>query len=249
MKFKKRILTTNVKDYIEGSLFIAPWIVGFILFLALPLGYSLYLSFHKVRMLPSGIELNFIGFAYYREILIDSTQLHNELIPFLREVVIMIPIILIFALLIAILLNQKFIGRFFFRAVFFLPVIFTTGYVVTEFITQGQGGLGFLDRFNVEGQLYYYLGENIWTKTIIEILSRFILVLWYSGVQILIFLAGRQTISGSVYESARRGFTLGGFLENHLTSHGTLYILKSYLYNDKYVYVPIQSYFGNRSKY
>lgn len=200
---KKRYLSANLKDNIEGSLFIAPWVFGFIFFLAAPLVYSLYLSFHNVKILPTGIQLRFVGIAYYREILIDSPQLHNELIPFLREVLIMIPIILIFALLIAILLNQKFTGRLFFRAVFFLPVIFTTGYVVTEFITQGQGGLGFLERFDIEGQLHFYLGDNIWTKTIVEILSRFILVLWYSGVQILIFLAGRQTISGSVYESAR----------------------------------------------
>lgn len=200
---KRRRLPAHIVNNIEGSLFIAPWILGFLFFLAVPLVYSLYLSFHNVKIMPTGNQLKFVGFAYYREILIDSPQLHNELIPYLREVAMMIPIILIFALLIAILLNQRFAGRFFFRAVFFLPVIFTTGYVVTEFVTQGQGGLGFLERFDIEGQIYFYLGENVWTTTIVEILSRFVLVLWYSGVQILIFLAGRQTISGSVYESAR----------------------------------------------
>lgn len=203
MKRKRRFISTNVKDHIQGSLFIAPWIFGFLAFLAVPLFYSLYMSFNRVQIKPTGAEYTFVGVQYYREILVNSPQLHNDLIPFLREVLIMIPIILVFALIIAILLNQNFPGRFFFRTIFFLPVIFTTGYVVTEFITQGQGGLSFLERFDIEGQLLYYLGDSLWATTLLEILSRFVLVLWYSGVQIIIFLAGRQTISKSVYESAR----------------------------------------------
>jgi ABC-type sugar transport system permease subunit len=203
MDKRRPFLTADRKAKIEGSLFIAPWVFGFLFFLAVPLGYSFYMSLHQVRILPSGIQHNWRGFEYYREIILGSPQLHDVLIPFLREVAIMIPIILIFALMIAILLNQKFTGRIFFRAVFFLPVIFSTGYVVTEFVTQGQGGLGFLESFNVEENLTYYLGDNIWAQTIMQVLSRFILVLWFSGVQILIFLAGRQTIGKSVYESAR----------------------------------------------
>ena len=203
MNLRKRFYTTKVVNNLEGSLFIAPWLIGFFLFFAVPLSYSLYMSFNSVRVLPKGVEMNFVGLIYYREILIGSPKLHDELLPFLREVLIMIPIIIIFALMIAIMLNQKFKGRFLFRAVFFLPVIFSSGYVITELITQGQGSLGFIERYNVEESISYYLGDNIWATTLNELLHRFILILWYSGVQILIFLAGRQTISGSVYESAR----------------------------------------------
>lgn len=203
MNKKRRFLTTKVVDHIQGLLFLSPWIIGFLGFLAVPLLYSLYMSFNRVQIKPTGAELTFIGIDYYREIIVNSPQLHNDLIPFLREVVIMIPIIIVFALMIAILLNQNFTGRFLFRTIFFLPVIFSTGYVVTEFITQGQGGLSFLERFDIQGQLLYYLGDNIWATALIEILNRFVLVLWYSGVQIIIFLAGRQTIPKTVYESAR----------------------------------------------
>ncbi|XEC95859.1 carbohydrate ABC transporter permease [Paenibacillus tarimensis] len=203
MYHKKTWMTAGLKRNLEGSLFIAPWVLGFLLFLAVPLGFSLYMSFHSVKVLPDKIEYKWVGLDYYREILVDSPQLHEQLLPFLREAVLMIPIILIFALLIAILLNQSFKGRFLFRTIFFLPVIFSTGYVVTEFITQGQGSLGFLTRYGIEGLILEKLGYNVWTLTIIEILNRFVLVLWYSGVQIIIFLAGRQTISKSVYESAR----------------------------------------------
>ena len=196
---KKRRLSLKFTRNLEGILFMAPWAIGFILFLAFPLVFSLYMSFNEIKILPTGMRYEFHGIQYYKEILLNSSAFYDQLIPYFQEVVIMIPIILIFSLLIAILLNQKLRGSMVFRAIFFLPVIFTTGYLLTEFVSQGEGSLGFLDRFSVEA----ILGDSSWSRSIQTILSRFVLVLWYSGVQILIFLAGRQTIASSAYESAR----------------------------------------------
>jgi ABC-type sugar transport system permease subunit len=184
-------------------LFMAPWAIGFLLFMAFPVVFSLYMSFHRVRILPTHIEATFKGLDYYREHLFGSGALYEQLIPFLREAVIMIPVIVIFALLMAILLNQRFAGRFLFRTIFFLPVIFSSGPVISELVNQGQGSLGFLEKFDIESLITLYLGDNAWTKPILNIMQRFILILWYSGVQILIFLAGRQTIPKSVYEASR----------------------------------------------
>ena len=188
---------------LEGLPFIAPWMIGFLLFLAFPLAYSLYMSFHHVRILPTGPSVAWRGLDFYNEILFSSSSLYNELIPFLLEALIMIPIILVFAFIVAILLNLEFRGRAFFRAVFFVPVIFSSGYVVAEFVNQGQGGFGFLERVDAAGLLSAYFGDRAVTAALLAVLERFVLVLWYSGVQMIIFLAGRQTIPRSVYESAR----------------------------------------------
>ncbi|GHH97803.1 carbohydrate ABC transporter permease [Neobacillus kokaensis] len=200
---RKRWLNAKLASNLEGCLFIAPWLLGFIIFLAFPLGFSLFMSFHKVRVIPEGMEYTFNGISYYREILFNSSAFYEQLIPYFQEVVIMVPIILIFSLLIAILLNQNLRGRFLFRAIFFLPVIFTTGYLLTEFVNQGEGSLGFLERFSIGAYLDTFLGNSSWAQPVKTLLNRFVLILWYSGVQILIFLAGRQTISPSAYESAR----------------------------------------------
>lgn len=194
---------TDARRKLEGAFFIAPWMLGFFIFFAFPLGFSFYMSFHHVRILPTGPSITYRGLEYYNEILFSSSALYNELIPFMQEALVMIPVILVFSFLVAILLNVKFPGRVAFRAVFFLPVIFTSGYIVAEFVNQGQGGFGFLERYDAAALLQTYLGEQAWTTAIVEVLDRFVLVLWYSGVQIIIFLAGRQTISRSVYESAR----------------------------------------------
>lgn len=200
---RKRRFSGNTVRNVEGLMFIAPWIIGFTIFLAFPLIFSFYMSFHNVRILPTGPQITYKGLDYYNEILFSGSALYDELIPFMQEALIMIPIILVFSFLIAILLNQRFPGRLFFRAVFFLPVIFSTGYVVTEFVNQGQGSLGFLERYDLGLYLQSYLGDNVWTRAIMEVMNRFVLILWYSGVQIIIFLAGRQTLSKSIYESAR----------------------------------------------
>src|SRR5690625_1821064 len=200
---KKRRISAKVARNIEGALFIAPWLIGFMLFLAFPLGFSLFMSFHQVRVLPRGMEYEFNGISYYREILLNSSEFYDLLIPYFQEVILMVPIIIIFSLMIAILLNQILRGRFLFRTIFFLPVIFITGYLLTEFVNQGEGSLGFLARFSIGAYLDTFLGDSSWAQPVKTLLNRFVLVLWYSGVQILIFLAGRQTIPSSAYESAR----------------------------------------------
>lgn len=198
----KRIRAAAARNA-EGLLFIAPWLLGFCLFLAFPLAYSFYMSFHSVRILPSGPSVSYRGLDYYNEILFSSSALYNELIPFLLEALLMIPVILVFAFITAILLNLPFRGRALFRAVFFVPVIFSSGYVVAEFVNQGQGGFGFLERYDIAAMLASLFGDRAFTAALLAVLERFVLVLWYSGVQIIIFLAGRQTIPRSVYESAR----------------------------------------------
>lgn len=84
-----------------------------------------------------------------------SSALYDNLIPFFQEIVIMVPIILVFSLFIAIMLNQDFPGRMLFRVVFFLPIIFTSGYILTEFVNQGKAR----SAFSIASR-----SENIWTK-------------------------------------------------------------------------------------
>lgn len=202
-KKEKKYLNPKIARNLEGSMFIAPWLIGFLVFMAFPLGFSLYMSFHTVRVLPGGLEFTYNGIAYYREILLGSSSFYDSLIPYFQEMIIMIPIIIIFSLLIAISLNQDIPGRGIFRAIFFLPVIFTTGYILQQFVNQGDGGLGIIQEFELGDTINNVLAGSSWAQPVITILERFVLILWYSGVQILIFLAGRQTIPQSAYESAR----------------------------------------------
>jgi ABC-type sugar transport system permease subunit len=125
-----------------------------------------------------------------------------QLITYFQEMLLMVPIIVIFALLIALMLNQRFPGRFVYRALFFLPVIFATGQVLSELFVQGAGDIPFLAQYNLQPIIEGYVGKEF-AKTVFDVLSKAILILWYSGVQILIFIAGFQTISQTIYEAVR----------------------------------------------
>lgn len=187
----------------EGLLFLSPWLFGFFAFMVFPIGFSLYMSFNQVRVTPQGLDLQYKGLTYYKAILFQhGSVFYDHLIPFLRQALLMIPIIVIFALLVAIMLNHDFKGRAIFRTIFFLPVIFSSGEIIQEFYSQGEGALGFLEQYDLTSYIQMALPPS-WAGTVTRVLDSFVLILWYSGVQILIFLAGRQTISKTVYEAAR----------------------------------------------
>ncbi|MEF3304557.1 carbohydrate ABC transporter permease [Paenibacillus sp. GYB003] len=202
MKLADKISTSTLRK-LEGSMFIAPWIFGFFAFVAYPLGYSLYMSFYQVRITVNSVVYTYVGLRNYKEIVVSNgSLLYNDLLPFLREAAMMIPIILVFSLLVAILLNVRFRGRTLFRILFFLPVIFSSGQIVQEFINQGEGSLMVMKALKIDDYLRDYV-PGAWAKPIQTVLGSFVLVLWYSGVQILIFLAGRQTLPAATYEAAR----------------------------------------------
>ncbi|CAM3127811.1 sugar ABC transporter permease [Paenibacillus taichungensis] len=199
---KKKALQYQFKRYGVGLLFMLPWMIGFSVFVAIPIGWSMFMSLHKVAVVPGGFKYDWIGIQNYRDAFLKDNVFPIEMITYFQQMLLMVPIIVIFALLISLLLNQKFPGRFIYRALFFLPVIFATGQVLSELFTQGAGDIPFLDQYNLEPLVKQYVGGEM-AKMIMEVLGRVVLILWYSGVQILIFIAGFQTISPSIYEAVR----------------------------------------------
>ncbi|MCD9026179.1 sugar ABC transporter permease [Cohnella sp. NL03-T5] len=170
--------------------------------IAIPLGWSLFMSFNKVVPSQGGFKYNFIGLQNFKDAFVKDNVFPIQLIEYVQEMLIMIPVIVIFSLLVSLLLNQSFPGRFLFRAVFFLPVIFATGQVLTELFSQNAGKIPFLDQYDLEPVIRSYVGQEF-AKPILSVLNKTIIVLWYSGVQILIYIAGYQTIPKSVYEAIR----------------------------------------------
>lgn len=190
------------KDYGTGYLFMLPWVIGFAVFVAFPVGWSLFNSFNHVRIKSTGFQYEWVGFDNFRRALMEDNVYPIQLITYFQEMLLIIPLILIFSFLVSLLLNQKVPGRTMIRAIFFLPVIFATGQVLMELFGQGAGKLPFISQYNLEGLVREYVGRRI-AEPVLSVLSRAVIILWYSGVQILIFIAGYQTIPKTVYEAIR----------------------------------------------
>lgn len=190
------------RKYGTGLLFMLPWIIGFSLFVIVPVSWSIYMSFFKVQISVGGFKYEWRGMGNFRDAFLKDNDFAFQLITYFYEMLLMVPIIVIFALLISLMLNQRFPGRFIYRALFFLPVIFATGQVLSELFAQGAGDVPFLEQYNLEPLIREYVGGQF-AETVMAVLSRIVLILWYSGVQILIFIAGFQTISPTIYEAVR----------------------------------------------
>ncbi len=197
-----------------GLLFVTPWLLGFVFFFLVPLVTSLQYSFSNIEAGAEGIQVTFIGFSNFIEALTVNTNFNRQLIESIMNIIINAPLILIFSLFIAVLLNQKFFGRSLARSIFFLPVILASGVILSlestslvQEINQqnaNSGGLAnALGAFELQ-RLMLRVGMNEYivlyltgaVERIYEIVSQ-------SGVQILIFLAGIQTISPQLYEASK----------------------------------------------
>lgn len=196
------LMSLEARQAITSYIFLLPWLIGLALFVLYPLGYSLYMSFHRVRFTGEGMVMEPYAFSNFTYIFWGDNQFVPILMNVFKNSVVIIPVIIIFALFISILLNQRFPGRMFFRAIFFLPVIFGTGQVLSEIFFQNAGGMELAQQYDIATFIATRV-PSFWATPILTVLNMFVLILWYSGVQILIFLSGLQTISKTVYEASR----------------------------------------------
>lgn len=198
-----------------GYGFLAIWIVGTIYFFLKPLFVSFWWSFNKTEVTLGEMKTTFIGLQNYIDTFTKDTDYTEALLAVLKDTLWKTPLIIIFAIFVAVILNQKFKGRTFARAVFFLPVIIATGPVIN--IINGNmdssGYSGGADQFStmfetdMAGALLRFLGVYNISDTVTEVISMvtsdiFNLV-WDSGIQIIIFLAALQNIPFSAKEAAQ----------------------------------------------
>ncbi len=218
-KKKKRAASLDKKKARAGWIFILPFVIGFVL-IYIPILYeSLKMS---LTHYDKGVYV-FRGWQVYYEALFETVggvDFLEVLVTGISEMVLDIPMILMFSLFMAILLNQKMAGRAAFRAIFFVPVILSTGImdaIDAGAIDQLMGDSGGIDdgtgKDSVEGIVSAVDVEKLFAGSAIigedmlmyvtDTINRIYDIVNRSGVQMLIFLAGLQSISPAIYESVQ----------------------------------------------
>lgn len=192
-----------------GYLFILPWLLGFLLFFAQPVFESLYFSLNSLKMSATGFETTWVGLGNYAFMLFRDAKFVPLLSGQLLEMAYRVPLVVIMSLFIAVLLNQSFRGRGFFRSVFFLPVIITSGvvYVLLQGVINANTLTGTQNAyiFQSQGLAEALLSSGVSPRVvgfISEVVNRVFSVLMECGVQILLFLSGLQKIPKSAYEAS-----------------------------------------------
>ena len=209
MKNKKKGIEALRSKY--GLIFISPWIIGLCLFFLIPIGKSLYYSFADVRFAESGIVTKFAGIENFKYILNADPNYSKNLSASIVKICYSLPVIVIISLILAIILNQKFRGRLFFRGLFFLPVIIASGVVIDILFSVNTGDVSQIGvDENVSANMIDFssiissLGiPSEFSKYLTNVFNNIFELVWNSGIQTILFISGLQTIPDLLYEVAK----------------------------------------------
>lgn len=194
-----------------GLMFITPWIIGMIMFFVVPLLQSFIYSFNEVTVIPGGIEYKFAGLKNYKDILFSDANYTDMLSQSLTSFLYSLPIILLVSIVLALFLNQKFRGRVIFRALYFMPVIIATGEVVRIIFATTESDLSNIGvsssysagMFSVDDLAVWLNFTPQITEYITVVISKIFDLIWNCGIQIILVLAGLQSIPSTLYEASR----------------------------------------------
>lgn len=203
-KFKH--LPNKYKRMIYGLIFILPWLIGLI-YISIPILFrSIRMAFSDKYYYIIDVGWRITGkwydFTQFKRIFMDEPFHVTRIIETFQDILIVVPLVVIFALILALLLNQKLKGIGIFRTIFFIPVILLSGNMLMNFernslLTVPAIASGTISNFMTD----YF--PQVFNEVILGAFGKIVLILWLSGVQILIFLAGLQKMDKSLYEAAR----------------------------------------------
>ena len=209
----RRVPSLEVRQRRMGYVFTAPLMVGMLAFVVFPVLQSLLFSFSRLSVVASGYRLDFLGLENYRYIFAVDPEYRTMVLTALRDMLVNVPVVVLFSFFVASLLNQKFRGRSAVRAILFLPVIIASGVVqsvdrgdqFSSLIVAGtQAGTEAVGEQLSEKLILYLQELNISpqiTHFIIDTVSRVYDITVMSAVPIIIFLAGLQSVSPSLFEA------------------------------------------------
>ena len=207
--------TMRARNARTGTYFILPFILGFLVFMCRPLVESFIMSFNDVTLIPGqGYAQTFVGINNYKHALLVDPEYNTYLVEEIGQMVINTIATLVLSFVVAVILNQEFRGRTLARAIFFLPVILSSGVLPgiehqNEFYdmmagmaeaVEGSSGINISqalqDLLNVSG-----VGGTFFS-VVFDMIDAIYDIVMASGIQIIVFLSGLQAISPSLYEAA-----------------------------------------------
>ncbi len=218
---KRKIASLDKRKARVGWIFVLPFLIGFV-FVYLPIiKDSFWMAFNEMTIVTGGgYTLSFVGFENFQKALFVDPNFVQTLVTGIGELAFEVPAILLFSLFMAVLLNQKMAGRAAFRAIFFLPVVLATGIMESieaenilgtymgesSGIDDGSGSSAasqIVSAMDIEALFANMkVGQEL-VKYVVDIINDIYAIVNRSGVQMLIFLAGLQSISPAIYEACK----------------------------------------------
>jgi len=212
LKKKKSSLEAVRQRY--GYTFVAHWGIGLVMFFIVPLISSVMYAFSDVSIGTNGVETNMAGIKHFSQILKQDPNYLNNLRDSLGSIFYSLPIIVALSLILAVVLNQNFKGRTFFRGIFFMPVIIVSSVVIVHMqstyvnaplftMSSSDGVTQSSNLIDFESMLVSLSLPSQITSMLSDLLGNVFGLIWNCGVQTILFLAGLQSITPSLYEVSK----------------------------------------------
>ncbi len=211
-KQKKTLAGLQKRKAIGGYIFISPFILGFLIFMVKPLLQSLYMSFCDVKIAAGVINPVWYKLEQYKFALTVDPNFNRLLVEEFTRMLTNSLAIMVFSFFVALILNQEFKGRALVRAIFFLPVILSSGVILgletnnslmaqlQVNIKEAASGISITETVET---ILRTAGVGVRAfEEVFKLIDGIYDVAIASGIQIIIFLSGLQTISASMYEAA-----------------------------------------------
>lgn len=189
-----------------GYLFMTPWILGFALFTAFPFIATIYLSFTDVRQTVLGFDINWAGLDNYIMTFFENVEFVPAMLGFLRMIIPYTFVIVVLSFILAYLMSRITFLRGFLRTVYFLPVIIMSGPVMHQLIDSSSSGSEadpfreFYDIFILQMIAAY---SPDFAEALVLIFQELSIILWFTGIPIILYINGLQKINPSLYEAAQ----------------------------------------------
>lgn len=189
--------TTARRDQAAGMLFVAPQLLGIVVFVIVPLLLIVWYSLHEWKVLAGSFD--FVGAQNFRTLAADP-ELRNVLGSTAIFSVGLVVFNLSLSLLLAVLLDQKFVGRVVFRTLFFSPVVVSVvaWAIVWNFLFQADGGINaVIEVFGIQGPNWLREGPTAMFAVIV------VQVFKNVGLNMVLFLSALQGIPSELHEAGR----------------------------------------------
>ncbi len=187
-----------------GYLFMAPWILGFVVFTMLPFVMTFYLSFTDVKQDIYGFNISFVGIKNYREAFLVNPDFTINLGSFLTMILPYTVIVVIMSFILAMMLNSITRGKALFRTIYFLSVVVLSGPVMYQLMNltpEVEGQVSELEYTFIVRMIASYSPQI--ATAMVSLFENLSTILWFTGIPIVLFINGIQKINPSLYEAAR----------------------------------------------
>lgn len=202
---KKKVNAYKRRQNRLGYLFMLPWIIGFVIFTLFPFVATIYLSFTDVRTSVRGWEIDFVGMANYVTAFFKNTEFVPALLEFLTMIIPYTFVVIIVSFIIAYLMNKLTKFRGMFRTIYFLPVIIMSGPVMSQIldanVSEHMEEVSRYDGLFIMNMIESYSPQ--FAHTLGGVLDELSIILWFTGIPIVLFINGLQKINPSLFEAAK----------------------------------------------